>query len=377
MTVLKKKSKNPSYFSNEFIIANHGDIVSVIAMVFIGGMLFQGPAKVASLFVSMQHNASSDKEVESISDVQYTVGRYDILAFFFYTLICIIIHAIIQEYLLDKLSKKLHLPRFMQSKFNESGQLLFFYVFSVYWAVYAIINERFLASLSDLWTGYPHSILPFWIKVFFVFQISYWIHNFPELYFQKVKKSEIPSRIYYSSLFLIGLIAGYFMNFSKLTMIMLVLHYTTDFFFHFARLMKFYGYTAVVQTSFTIYDGLYVISRSLCCVLAFLTFYYGLPQYSVPTMNLSIGNYNTWLIRLNCMLFVFLTQAYMIWTFVNYHFAKMRERKSQMYTNNLYVPNNDVQKRKEKSQKKSKQEDAKESPIHGNNGVKHKKQKAQ
>lgn len=77
------------------------------------------------------------------------------------------------------------------------------------------------------------------------------------------------------------------------------------------------------------------------------------------------------------MMFVFLTQAYMIWTFVNYHFAKMRERKSQMYTNNLYVSNNDLQKRKEKSQKKGKQEDAKESPIHGNNGIKHKKQKAQ
>lgn len=51
-------------------------------------------------------------------------------------------------------------------------------------------------------------------------------------------------------------------------------------------------------------------------------------------------------------MFVFLTQAYMVWTFVNYHFAKMRERKVQMHANNLYSSNNDAQRRKEKLQKK-------------------------
>ena len=61
----------------------------------------------------MQHNASNEsklldivftrkiEEVDSISDVLYTNGRYDLLAVVFYTLICIIIHAVIQEYVLD------------------------------------------------------------------------------------------------------------------------------------------------------------------------------------------------------------------------------------------------------------------------------------
>ncbi|KAL5961272.1 Translocating chain-associated membrane protein 1-like 1, partial [Taenia solium] len=328
MPVPKKKNKNTSYFSHDFIIANHGDIVSVIAMIFIGGMLFPGPSRAASLFVAMQHNASNEKEVDSMSDVVYTMGRYDLLAVFFYTLICIIVHAVIQEYILDKMSKRLHLPRFMQSKFNESGQLLFFYVFSVYWAVYALINERFLTSLDGLWSGYPHAVMPFWIKVFFIVQISYWAHNFPELYFQKIKKNEMPNRIFYSSLYLIGVSAGYFMN-TKLAMILIILHYVTDSFFHFSRLMKFYGYVAAVN------------------------------------------------LGLNCMMFVLLTQAHMVWTFINYHFTKMRERKAQQHANNVYITNNDLQKRKEKQQKKAKQEDVRESPNHSNNSVKQKKQKAQ
>lgn len=36
-----------------------------------------------------------------MSDVVYTTGRYDLLAVSFYTLICIIVHAVIQEYILD------------------------------------------------------------------------------------------------------------------------------------------------------------------------------------------------------------------------------------------------------------------------------------
>lgn len=52
------------------------------------------------------------------------------------------------------------------------------------------------------------------------------------------------------------------------------------------------------------------------------------------------------------MMFVLLTQAHMVWTFINYHFTKMRERKAQQHANNVYITNNDLQKRKEKQQKK-------------------------
>lgn len=50
------------------------------------------------------------------------------------------------------------------------------------------------------------------------------------------------------------------------------------------------------------------------------------------------------------MMFVLLTQAHMVWTFVNYHFAKMREAKAQQHANNIYITNVDLQKRKDKIQ---------------------------
>ena len=41
-------------------------------------------------------------------------------------------------------------------------------------------------SVASLWEGYPHASMSFLFKFFFIIQLSYWLHIFPELYFQKV-----------------------------------------------------------------------------------------------------------------------------------------------------------------------------------------------
>merc|ERR1719410_639550 len=117
----------------------------------------------------------------------YTAGLRDIPAVFFYLLISVVMHAIIQEYLLDKVNKKLHLSKVKYNKFNESGQLLAFYLVSLFWGGDLLLRENLL-SVSSIWEGYPHNNMTFLFKFYFIIQISYWLHIFPELYFQKTKK---------------------------------------------------------------------------------------------------------------------------------------------------------------------------------------------
>lgn len=40
------------------------------------------------------------------------------------------------------------------------------------------------------WAGYPeaHSVMEWSVKLFYILQIAYWIHVFPELYLTKTKK---------------------------------------------------------------------------------------------------------------------------------------------------------------------------------------------
>merc|ERR1711881_309606 len=217
------KSKNPPILSHEFVIQNHADIVACVAMVFVVGLMFQVSSPLASIFIALHHNVSVPTEIQPgvFQDVlHYTQGFKDISAVFFYLLISVVMHAIIQEYLLDKVNKKLHLSKIKHAKFNESGQLLSFYLMSLVWAGDIIFREN-LFNVSALWEGYPHNNM----KFFFIIQISYWLHIFPELYFQKTKKEDMAPKIQYATLYLIFITASYMFRFTRLSLVLLVVHY--------------------------------------------------------------------------------------------------------------------------------------------------------
>ena len=57
-----------------------------------------------------------------------------------------------------------------------------------------------LLSVASLWEGYPHASMSFLFKFFFIIQLSYWLHIFPELYFQKVTFSVTMMRSYQENL---------------------------------------------------------------------------------------------------------------------------------------------------------------------------------
>ena len=49
-------------------------------------------------------------------------------------------------------------------------------------------------------------------KFYFIIQLAYWVHNFPELYFQKVKKEEMSARVQYTLLYLAFISAAYLLK---------------------------------------------------------------------------------------------------------------------------------------------------------------------
>ncbi|KAL3892312.1 hypothetical protein ACJMK2_004528 [Sinanodonta woodiana] len=320
------RNKNPPVFSHEFIIQNHADIVSCIAMVFVIGLMFQATSPVAALFVSMQHNVTLNDTTNAAVDwTYYTYGLKDMFNVFFYSLICIVLHAVVQEYVLDKLNRKMHLSKVKHSKFNESGQLMVFYLISAVWGIDLIVRESFF-NINQLWEGYPHANMTFVFKFYFIIQISYWIHSFPELYFQKLKKEEMPSRIQYAMLYLIFTVAAFLLNFTRVALVLLVLHYIVEFVYHTARLVYFAEKTDIANTIFMVFNVLFVIVRLGTITLAVLTFWYGLEQSSQETLNLAAGNFNTQLIRINCLAAVVFLQGWMMWNFIYFHLKRLREK---------------------------------------------------
>merc|ERR1711910_88098 len=308
MVAKGKKTKNPPIFSHEFVIQNHADIVACVAMVFVVGLMFQVSSPLASVFIALHHNVSAPVEIQPgvFQDFTfYTAGIKDVSAVFFYLLISIVMHAIIQEYLLDKVNKKLHLSKIKHSKFNESGQLLAFYLVSLVWGGDIILRENLL-SLSALWEGYPHNNMTFLFKFYFIIQISYWLHIFPELYFQKMKKEEMPAKTQYAVLYLAFIGASYVLRFTRLSLVLLVIHYLAEAVFHLCRLLAYAEKTGISSKLFKLGDLLFVLARLSSVILAVLTFWFGLSKVPADqqVVDAAAGNSNTGLVRLNCLVAV-------------------------------------------------------------------------
>merc|ERR1712212_927023 len=110
--------------------------------------MFQTTSPLATKFIALQHNVTIEAENEP-TQFLYTNGVQDLCVIFFYFLICIVIHAIVQEFIIDKISKRLHLSKTRHSRFTESGQLLVFYLVSVAWGGHIIFREHILTNVTS------------------------------------------------------------------------------------------------------------------------------------------------------------------------------------------------------------------------------------
>jgi len=365
---MKKKTKTPNFFTHEFVIQNHADIVACVAMVFVVGLMFQVSSPLASVFIVMHHNVTAPVEVQPgvLQDLTfYTAGLKDIPAVFFYLLISVVMHAIIQEYLLDKVNKKLHLSKVKYGKFNESGQLLAFYLVSLIWGGDLLLRENIL-NVASLWEGYPHNNMTFLFKFFFIIQISYWLHIFPELYFQKVKREEMPAKIQYAILYLTFIVASYVFRFTRLSLVLLVIHYLAEAVFHLCRLLAYTEKTGVSNKLFKLGDLLFVLARLSSVILAVLTFWFGLAKVPAEqqVVDTAEGNFNTGLLRLNCLVAVCLLQAWMMWNWIMFQVKRMRESKNTSFSSSSSASKTrKTEQEKAKARKLRKEQEDRESDL--------------
>lgn len=319
----RSSSKNPNYFSHEFIIQNHGDIVTCFFMVFIVGLMFQVTTPLASMFVTPKYNITELNQTDT--PILYMYGWQDITLTLFYSLACIIFHAVIQEYVLDKIIKKFKLSKTRTTKFNESGQLIVFLIISLVWLVNVFLDEGYFQSFSHFWSSYPHIALRFWTKMFIILQMSYWLHTFPELYFQKVKREDMQPKITTALVYLFVFISLYVLNITRVGLALVFIDYLTSSFHHISRLILFTGKIKLAKTIFRLFNIVFVIGRLLTVSLSILVFWFGLSTNSVDRINIEEGNFNTSLTRLTCLVTIIGLQTWMMWNFILFHIQKRRE----------------------------------------------------
>jgi translocating chain-associated membrane protein 1 len=172
--------------------------------------------------------------------------------------------------------------------------------------------------------------MSYMFKFYFMIQLSYWLHAFPELYFQKIKKEEMASRMTYSIIYLVMWTIAYSLHLNRIALCLAVIHYFVEGLFHASRLFHFADKGRVADLGFRLWNILFVLSRFLTLTLSVLTFWFGLAQTSQSDVSLEEGNFNTPIIRLNLLAAVTLLQAWMMWNFINFHLKRSREKAAEI-----------------------------------------------
>lgn len=321
----KKSSKNPPILSHEFVIQNHGDIVSCITMVAVAGLFLEATSPVAMMFISLQHNVTI--QTAESTRTAYEHGWKDLCTICFYSLVFVVAHAIIQEYLLDKVNRRMHLSRTKHILFDESAHLCISSIATVALAVYVLIkDEGFWSSgLSGLWQEYPGVRMSFWLKMWVMLQLAYWCHCFLELYFQKVKKEDMFRRVKMYSAYLIIISAAYLLHLKLLLLLLLTLHHTAEALYHFSKLFHFADQHTIAILSFKLWKGVFVVVRLITITLSLIVVWFGMAKESVPEVDWQQGNFNTPHFRMTVLGVVLLSQAVMMWHFITFHVRKVRE----------------------------------------------------
>lgn len=328
-------------------------------MVFVLGVLFKPTAPLASLFVALQHNVSSEVAQDAGNTPGaaidgYTVGRLDMLAMFFYTLISIVVNGVIKELLIDKIDKKLNLSKSRHSKFVKSTYHACFYLISIVWGSYILYNESLLSRFSSLWADYPnsHARLTFMTKLFFILQVSSWLHAFPALYLQKVKRDEWIPRIALAVAYIIFIGAAYVTNFTRIALVLLVVHYTAEFLGRLAIVLHATGKEPLAVKCFGVYNSVFVLCRLVSVVLALLVFSFGLAHSQVDRIDVASGNFNTLFVRLGALGSVLALQSWMMWNFINLHMKRRKEQAAATAVSNKKVLISSSRKDKSKAKDK-------------------------
>ncbi|KAI6215950.1 TLC domain-containing protein [Aphelenchoides besseyi] len=322
---VRGKKNPPPYFSHEFVITNHGDIMSCILMVIVLGFMFQVTLPFSQLLVVPQYNTTFQQTNDSAPQVLYRSGVRDLGALFFYTIVWITVHCIVQEFIIDKIQRRLHMSRSRLTRFSESSQLAPFAIYSLGHALYILhemgVQKRLLVVVVRL--SRSSSLRTTQLQT-----ISYWLHQFPEFYFQKLKRDEIRERTVYSVLFLGFITIAYFANFTRLALVLLAIEYLSLAILHGSRIFYFSSRNPNAGRSFRIWNLTFIIVRLSSMVISVLVLWYGLRSLETPYINLQSGNFNTHVIRLNALFFLLAVQLYLIYQFARFHFSRWTSRSN-------------------------------------------------
>lgn len=150
----------------------------------------------------------------------------------------------------------------------------------------------------------------FMTKCYLILQLAYAIHEIPELYFQRAKKEEYLSKASFSLAKFVLIAVPYFLNFNRLLICLLVLHYVLEVVLHTSQLIQAVDKDEKFSKAIKLVSNVnLLLSRLGSIILSVLTLWYGLASGEQKELDVKAGYFNIAPVRLSLLGSIFILQV--------------------------------------------------------------------
>jgi len=267
----QKTEKDPSIFSQEYFLQNQADLMSSLCLIIMSGLLFKPTRALSAKFCFVQHNTTNltDPEIKPM----YQVGRADVLVTVFYSLLCIAVHAVENEYFWEKIARRLRLSKTRLSEFMSLGSTLPYHIAIVIGAFYVMKEEGLLLDPMALLTTVPAVEMPMLMKFYWLLILSFALHQYPEMYFMRVKNEEMPNKIIGYTAFIVPMTAAYITGLVYPGTLVLIIHCLIEILNAVATVMDCVGKQELAQPFYKMWSVGFIPARATITGLCALTFF--------------------------------------------------------------------------------------------------------
>lgn len=267
----QKPDKEPPILSHEYLLRNQADLVSSLCLIIMSGLLFKATRNLSAKFCMVQHNTTNLTDPEE--KPMYSTGRADICMTLFYSLMCIAVHAVENEYFWEKIGRRLHLSKTRMSEFMEQGSTMPFHLAIVIGAVYVFIQEGILLDMTAIWDATPTDEMPMLLKFYWILVLAFVLHQYPEMYFMRVKKEEMPDKIIGYTAYLVPLVGAYMTGLVYPATLILVIHCSSEILKALSDVIESAGKVEWAQPLYRMWSVGFIVARNSIAAIAAVTFF--------------------------------------------------------------------------------------------------------
>lgn len=181
--------------------------------------------------------------------------------FVLFSILCLtFLRLLMIDHILKFIAFKFHLHTSKAvTRFVEQSWSIFYYTTSFTTGFYLLSKSDYWMSTENLWRGWPHYQIPICVKMFYLMNLSSWIHQIYTLHVEERRKDHYQMFTHHIITCLL-VVGSYYYYYTRVGHVIMILMDFVDIFLSLAKVFKYFDLRTLCDSTF----GFFMICWLIC-----------------------------------------------------------------------------------------------------------------